>query len=196
VSIFNEGGNPDKPLEHIYNSLWMLTEADKDETTTEEPTETTDALETDSTDTTATPETDTNSTDTGTEGDVTDGTGSEEVNDDNGGVVDLDDAEETQSEKNKKLILFDNYRNIYNSINNFIENLDKYKEHLNQKDESLSTLDFIEDKLYNLRENVKGMITEKILTLSYEKSRVIFIHVKTEINLMIKLFEKISTKEQ
>jgi hypothetical protein len=98
----------------------------------------------------------------------------------------------------KKLHLFKNYKSLYNIINNFLEKVADFKEAVetdDSKKNQFEVVDFIEDKLVTLKENVKNILTDRIKTLDYEKSKTIFVHVKSEINLLIKLFDKISIKK-
>jgi cobalamin biosynthesis protein CobT len=113
--------------------------------------------------------------------------GDEESTDDAVAPVDPDSG--------KKIHLFKNYKSIYDLLNNFIDKVTDFKEVMDSNEEkkgSYETVEFIEEKLYNLKDNIKLILTDKIKTLDYEKGKTLFVYVKSEINLLINLFNKIS----
>ena len=101
----------------------------------------------------------------------------------------------TSSNQGKKYLLYKNYKSIYDLVNNFIGRVIDFKE-LAENDEKkknkYETIEFIEDKLLTLKENLKVILTDKITSMDYDKSKTIFIYTKSEINLLLNLFNKIS----
>jgi hypothetical protein len=104
-------------------------------------------------------------------------------------------ASSADPNQSKKIVLFKNYRSIYNVTNQFIEKVADFKEYAESdelKKKNYETIEFIEDKLNILKDNLKLMLIDKISTMDYEKSKTIFVHVKSEVNLLLNLFNKIS----
>jgi len=133
-----------------------------------------------------------------------DGTGvtDDSANTDDGSGDELDDSTdmgEEDSEKGKKIVLFKNYKSIYELTNNFLEKVVEFKE-VSETDETdksnCLSIEFIEEKLENLRSNIKLILTDKFSTMEYEKLKTIFIYTKSEIDLLLNLFNKISSTKQ
>lgn len=103
------------------------------------------------------------------------------------------------SDDSKKIIIFKDYKTLYELVNTLIEKVGNYKEIIESEDDikkkNFDTLDFIEDSLNELKGNIKIMLTDKIKTLDYEKCKTIFTHAKGEIDLIVKLFSRISSKK-
>jgi cobalamin biosynthesis protein CobT len=99
----------------------------------------------------------------------------------------------------KKIHLFKNYKSIYDLLNNFIDKVTDFKEVMDSdegKKGKYETVEFIEEKLYNLKGNIKLILTDKIKTMDYDKAKTLFVYVKSEVNLLINLFNKISNTKQ
>jgi hypothetical protein len=160
-------------------------------------------------------------TEEGSEGDSTadegseeggDATGEESIEGDNtdngdetnpeGDDTETDDASEVapiDPNSGKKIHLFKNYKSIYDLLNNFIDKVTDFKEVMDSdegKKGKYETVEFIEEKLYNLKDNIKLILTDKIKTMDYDKAKTLFVYVKSEINLLINLFNKISNTKQ
>jgi hypothetical protein len=101
----------------------------------------------------------------------------------------------TDVDKGRKIVLFKNYKSIYDLSNTFLEKVANFKE-VSETDEvkknNIETIEFIEEKLDNLKNNLKLMLTDKYSTMDYEKLKTIFVHIKSEVNLLLNLFNKIS----
>jgi hypothetical protein len=66
----------------------------------------------------------------------------------------------------------------------------------NTKKSNYEAINFIEEKLESLKENLKFILTDKIKTMEYEKAKTIFTYIKSEVNLLSNLFNKISNIKQ
>jgi hypothetical protein len=163
------------------------------------------------------PSTETGETDSGTNTDASsEGTGEEgvpnldtdpntmmdgdgaEAGDEGTGQEGLDPNAQTGTpdvDKGKKIVLFKNYKSVYDLSNTFLEKVANFKE-VSETDEvkknNIETIEFIEEKLEKLKENLKLMLTDKYSTMDYEKLKTIFVHIKSEVNLLLNLFNKIS----
>jgi hypothetical protein len=133
------------------------------------------------------------------EGDNTDN--GDETNPEGDGT-ETDDSSEVapvDPDSGKKVHLFKNYKSIYDLLNNFIDKVTDFKEVMDSdegKKGKYETVEFIEEKLYNLKDNIKLILTDKIKTMDYDKAKTLFVYVKSEINLLINLFNKISNTKQ
>lgn len=137
-----------------------------------------------------------------TEGDSTDtGDGENPLGDatDGDGTSDTTAVPPVDPNSGKKIHLFKNYKSIYDLLNNFIDKVTDFKEVMDSdegKKGKYETVEFIEEKLYNLKDNIKLILTDKIKTMEYDKAKTLFVYVKSEINLLINLFNKISNTKQ
>lgn len=130
--------------------------------------------------------------------DTTDG-GSSEGND-NGdsstdSSTDVTSQPITPDDSGKKLQLYNSFKSIYDINNNLIDRVSNFREVLESdkaSDKNVETIEFIEEKLLSLRDNIKLILTDKIKSFEYEKTKTLFVYIKSEINLLVNLFSKIS----
>jgi hypothetical protein len=111
----------------------------------------------------------------------------------------MGDPVEDEKEKQKKIAIFDTYRDLSGSCETFLTKVNEYREIIKDdedKKKNFETIDFIEDSLYKIQDNVKLILTDKIIKMDYEKLKTIFTHIKSEMNLLIKLFKRISNSGQ
>ncbi|WCS68242.1 hypothetical protein Goe21_01320 [Bacillus phage vB_BsuM-Goe21] len=112
---------------------------------------------------------------------------------------DLDsEQDDSPTDNDKKLQLYKSYKTIYTSIDNFLDKVSSYKEYLDteeNKSKNYELVEYIEDKLYNLKDSTKIMLTDKIKTMDYEKVKTVFVYTKSEINLLVNLFNKFSSSK-
>lgn len=133
-----------------------------------------------------------------------DGNSPESLDGDTDGQGDVDsgdlDSEQDDSptDNDKKLQLYKSYKTIYTSIDNFLDKVSSYKEYLDteeNKSKNYELVEYIEDKLNNLKDSTKIMLTDKIKTMDYEKVKTVFVYTKSEINLLVNLFNKFSSSK-
>jgi hypothetical protein len=105
-----------------------------------------------------------------------------------------EDAEQADTDAGKKYHLFKDYKTVYNSVNSFLEKVSNFKEAAESSDgkkSKMETVDFIEEKLLIMKDSLRDILMDRIKTMDYDKSKTIFVHVKSEINLLLDLFTKV-----
>ncbi|QXN70339.1 hypothetical protein INTERNEXUS_299 [Bacillus phage vB_BspM_Internexus] len=123
--------------------------------------------------------------------------GSDDQGDDGSGGLDSE-QDTSPTDNDKKLQLYKSYKSIYTSIDTFLDKVSSYKEYLDteeNKSKNYELVEYIEDKLYNLKDSTKIMLTDKIKTMDYEKVKTVFVYTKSEINLLVNLFNKFSSSK-
>lgn len=96
-------------------------------------------------------------------------------------------------EKNKKISLYKSFKELYSIINIFSNKLVDFNKQLdnNNQLQNLKIINFINDTIEKIKTNCEVILLEKYKIISNENLKLIFVNIKSELDLLIKLFNEI-----
>lgn len=101
------------------------------------------------------------------------------------------DPEEEKLNNNKRLVYFRNFKSLYKLIEDFIDKLESLDKDEIEDDKNKNLIVFSKEKSNKLLENINLILKDKIETIDLKVLETVFINMKTEMNLLIDIFEKV-----
>ena len=119
-------------------------------------------------------------------------------NNDNDTSSDSLDDQNTPPPKDtgKKLVLYRNFRDLYKLVDAFTQKVSDFNEQLNSEDQEKNNviIGFVNENLDKLKANCETVLINKFDKIELDTLKLIFVNIKTELNVLITLFGKIEVK--
>lgn len=178
---YSNATKSDDPSAHVPDNVDGITTDTEGDDSTDDGTTDADVDTTDATD---------NPNEDG--GDDTDGTDPEaDGGDDSTDSEPEVDPEEEKMNNAKRLNFFKNFKSVYLLVEDFIQKVDSVSFDELDDEKNRNLVVFIKQKSNKLLDNVNLILKDKIETIDLKVLETVFVNIKSEINLLVDIFEKV-----